>query len=176
MIELRTEMEAAAGAAAIGRQVQALGGDLPVVSVETQADAAAGSVGTERLMSELAAASSVLAVVLASIGLYGVLAFDVARRAREIAIRLAIGAQAGDLVRLVLARGARLVLPGTAVGIAGALVVPRLLHSLLFGLGVVDPLTFIGAPLVLLLVALVACYIPARRAMKGDPLLALRSD
>ncbi len=175
-IALRTAGDAAAAAVAIRRQLQAVDRDLPIVSVETQSEFAAESLGTERLMSKLAGAFAILALLLASIGLYGVLAYDVVQRAREIAIRIAIGAKAGDLFRLVLGDGFRLVLPGALVGLAAALAVPRALTSILFGVSPSDPLTLAGAILSLALVALLACYLPARRAMSGDPLLALRSS
>jgi predicted permease len=175
-MELRTAMDSAAGAAAIQRQVRAIDRDLPLVSIETQAEFAAESLGTERLMSKLAGAFAILALVLASIGLYGVLAYDVAQRSREIAIRIAIGAKPADLLRLVLRHGLRLVIPGAVVGLAGALAVPSVLTSILFGVSPVDPLTLAGTALLLTMVALLACYLPARRAMAGDPLLALRSS
>ncbi len=175
-IALRTAGDAAAGAVAIRRQVQAVDRDLPIVSVETQSEFAAESLGTERLMSKLAGAFAILALLLASIGLYGVLAYDVVQRAREIAIRIAIGAKPSDLFRLVLGDGFRLVLPGALVGLAAALAVPRVLTSILFGVSPSDPLTLAGATVSLALVALLACYLPARRAMAGDPLLALRSS
>jgi predicted permease len=175
-IALRTAGDAAAGAVAIRRQVQAVDTDLPIVSVETQSQFAAESLGTERLMSKLAGAFAMLALLLASIGLYGVLAYDVVQRAREIAIRIAIGAKPRDLFRLVLGDGFRLVLPGALVGLAAALAVPRVLTSILFGVSPSDPLTLAGATVLLALVALLACYLPARRAMAGDPLLALRSS
>jgi predicted permease len=174
-IELRTSMDAAAGAATIRRQVQAIDPDLPLVSADTQAEVAAESLGTERLVAKLAGAFAILALLLASIGLYGVLAYDVAQRTREIAIRIAIGAKPGDLLRLVLGHGFRLVLPGALVGLAAALAVPRVLTSILFGVSPADPLTLAGTTLLLVLVALLACYLPARRAMAGDPVLALRS-
>ena len=174
-IELRTSMDAAAGAGAIRRQVQAIDPDLPLVSADTQAEVAAESLGTERLVAKLAGAFAILALLLASIGLYGVLAYDVAQRTREIAIRIAIGAKPGDLLRLVLGHGFRLVLPGALVGLAAALAVPRVLTSILFGVSPADPLTLAGTTLLLVLVALLACYLPARRAMAGDPVLALRS-
>lgn len=174
-IELRMATDAATDAAAIRRQVQAIDKDLPLVSVESQSAFAAESVGTERLMSQLAGAFAILALLLASIGLYGVLAYDVAQRAREIAIRIAVGARPRDLFGLVLRQGFRLVVPGALVGLASSLAVPRVLTSILFGVSPADPLTLGGAILVLVLVALFACYVPAQRAMAGDPLLALRS-
>ena len=175
-IALRTAGDAAGSAAAIRRQVQAIDQDLPLVGAETQAELAVESLGTERLMSKLSGAFAILALLLASIGLYGVLAYEVASRTREIGIRIAIGARPSDLLRLVLGYGFRLVLLGALIGLAAALAVPRVLTSFLFGVGPTDPLTLAGTTLLLILVALLACYLPVRRAMRGDPLIALRSS
>ena len=175
-IALRTAGDAAGSAAAIRRQIQAIDRDLPLVSAETQAELAVESLGTERLMSKLSGAFAILALLLASIGLYGVLAYEVASRTREIGIRIAIGARPSDLVRLVLGYGFRLVLLGVLIGLAAAFAVPRVLTSFLFGVGPTDPLTLAGTTLLLILVALLACYLPVRRAMRGDPLIALRSS
>ena len=175
-IELRTAVNASTSVATVMREVQAIDRDLPLISAETQADFANESLGTERLMSELAGSFAILALLLAAIGLYGVLTYDVGQRAREIAIRIAIGATPADLRRLVLKHGLKLILPGALVGLAAAFAVPRVLTSLLFGVAPADPLTLAGTTLALALVALLACYLPARRAMAGDPLLALRSS
>jgi len=174
-IALRTASNAAADSASIRRQVQAIDPDLPLVSSETQAQLASESLGTERLMSKLAGAFAILALLLASIGLYGVLAYEVETRTHEIGIRVAIGAKPSDLLRLVLGDGVRLALLGASIGLAAALAVPRVLASFLFGVSPADPLTLAGTTLLLVLVTLLACYIPARRAMRGDPLTALRS-
>lgn len=116
-----------------------------------------------------------LALALASLGLYAVMAFDVANRTREIGVRLALGADAGDVVRLVLAGGARLLAVGTAIGIGVAAVAGRLLRQFLFDVSTIDPLTFLVVPLFLALVAIAACYIPARRATRIAPVDALKS-
>jgi ABC-type antimicrobial peptide transport system permease subunit len=116
------------------------------------------------------------ALVLATVGLYGVVAFFVTRRTQEIGIRLAIGAQRGDLLRLVLGEGARLAAFGVVIGIVASFAITRLLSSLLFGISVTDPLTFAGVAALLFLVALAASYIPARRAMRVDPVTALRYE
>jgi ABC-type antimicrobial peptide transport system permease subunit len=117
-----------------------------------------------------------LAVVLAAIGLYGVLAHTVAQRSREIGIRMALGARTQDVLVLVLRQGMTLVLIGIAVGLAGALALARLLSGLLFGITPTDPVTFTVVPLLLGAVALAACWLPARRATKVDPMEALRCE
>lgn len=129
-----------------------------------------------RLSSFFGALALVLALVLACIGLYGLLSYEVARRTREIGIRVALGAQTRDLLRVVVGQGILLVLIGAAIGIAAALGVTRFLAAMLFGLNANDPVTFIGVAVLLTLVALLACYIPARRAMRVDPLVALRYE
>ncbi len=116
------------------------------------------------------------ALVLAAVGLYGVVAFFVTRRTQEIGIRMAIGAQRSDVLRLVLGEGARMAGLGIVIGIVASLAVTRLVSSLLFGISATDPLTFLGVALLLSLVALAAAYIPARRAMRVDPVTALRYE
>jgi len=124
----------------------------------------------------LAAALGGLALSLAALGLYGVVAFSVAQRTREIGVRVALGASGRDVLALVLKQGLRLALLGVALGAAGSLVVTRMLQSLLFGLSAADPATYTGVALSLIVVALVACWIPARRAAKVDPMIALRCE
>ena len=176
MIALRMAANATANPDWIRRQVQAIDPNLPLVSSETQAELAAESLGTERLVSKLSGAFAILALLLASIGLYGVLAYEFETRTREIGIRVAVGAKPSDLLRLVLGYGVRLSLLGAVIGLATALAVPRALASLLFGVGPADPLTLVGAVVLLAVVTLLACYLPARRAMREDPLTALRSS
>jgi putative ABC transport system permease protein len=119
---------------------------------------------------------SLASLLLAAIGIYGVLAYSVTRRTREIALRVALGAVPGSIVRMIVARGAQLAIVGTLAGLAAALVLSGLMKSLLFGVGPRDPLTFLAAPLVLLAVALLAAYVPARRAARVSPMEALRSE
>ncbi len=134
------------------------------------------SVFMRRYPSYLIGSFALLALVLASIGLYGLISYSVSQRAREIGIRVALGAQQGNVMRLVLGQGARLTAIGLVVGIATALGLTQLMGSILYGVRATDPLTFIFVAVLLALVALAACYIPARRAMRVDPMVALRYE
>jgi len=119
-------------------------------------------------------AFGLLGLTLASVGLYGVIAYLATQRTREIGIRVALGAQRADIVRMVVGQGLRLALAGVCVGIAAALVATRAIAAVLYGVSATDSLTFVAVPLTLLGVAAVACYIPARRAARVDPMAALR--
>jgi putative ABC transport system permease protein len=130
----------------------------------------------ERLMSVLSGLLAALAVIVACVGLYGLLAFQVARRTQEIGIRLALGAEREDVLRLLLGRGAELAIAGTLFGGAVALGVTRYVQSFLFGVKPADPLTLIVTAVLLIGVALIGSYIPARRAAKVDPMVALRYE
>ena len=130
----------------------------------------------ERLIARLSTFFGLLALVLACVGLYGLLSYEVSRRTREIGIRMALGAQESDVLRLVVKQGFALALVGAAVGIGAALGVTRYLTSMLYGVRPNDPLTIAIVAVLLWLVALAACYIPARRATRVDPLVALRYE
>ena len=118
----------------------------------------------------------VAALVLASTGIYAVISYSVAQRTRELGIRMALGAQQLDVLKLVVGSGLKLVLMGIALGLFGAFALTRLLSNLLYGIGATDPSTFVSMPLLLMAIAALASYVPARRAVKVDPLVALRSE
>ena len=128
------------------------------------------------MSSTILVSASVLALLFSMVGLYGALAFAVSQRTRELGIRMALGAQAGDLLTMVIKQGMSLVAVGSLVGLAGAYGLARVIASLLFGVTATDPLIYLLTPFALLLIALLACYLPARRATKVDPLVALRYE
>ena len=148
----------------------------PVASLETMEQYVAGSLGPQRIAVSLLAIFSVLALFLAALGLYGVISYNVAQRTHEIGIRVALGAERRQVWRLVLAQGMRPALVGVLVGALGAALLARYLTSQLFAVSAYDPTTFLLAGLVLLAVALVACFVPALRATKVDPIVALRYE
>jgi putative ABC transport system permease protein len=146
------------------------------LSIATLDQLAERTISQRRFNLLLLGAFAVLALVLAAVGLYGLISFATAQRTHEIGVRMALGAQSGDVLRLVMGQGLRLILLGVACGLAGTLALTQLLKSLLFGVSATDPLTFAGVAALLTVVALLACYIPARRAMKVDPMIALRGE
>jgi putative ABC transport system permease protein len=136
----------------------------------------AESIVSTRLQTVLLAFFSATALLLASLGIYGVISYSVAQRTHELGIRAALGADAKNLVSLVLGGGLTLTVIGLIIGVAGSLAMTRLLASLLFGVEARDPLTMVAAAVTLILVSLMACYIPARRAMRVDPTVSLRHE
>jgi putative ABC transport system permease protein len=162
--------------AAVKREVQELDPDQPIGQISTMEERVASSLATRRLMMTLLAAFAVLALVLASVGLYGVMALTVTQRTRELGIRMALGAARNNIFRLVFGHGIALMAAGILVGLAGAVVVGRLLMSLLYNVGMLDAGATITAVVSLLIVAMFACFVPARRATRVDPVIALRSE
>jgi predicted permease len=153
-----------------------LDSELPMADVRTMTDLIGRSVAERRFVMVLIAAFATVAVLLAAIGIYGVLAYVVAQRVPEIGVRLAIGATPGDVVRLFVREGATLTAIGLLCGLAGALAAAQALTSLLFGVTATDPSTFLAVGASLVVVALIASYVPARRAARVDPMSALRTD
>ena len=173
-LHVRTASHPLSVAAAVRSEVQALDQNLAVTNVQSLADVVGASLFAARMGAVLLAIFGFLALLLAAIGLYGVMSYAVSRRTREIGIRMALGAGKGNVLRLVLKEGLALVGGGVAVGLIVAAAATRLLTSFLYGVSPLDAATFAAIPLVLALVALLASYLPARRAAKVDPMVALR--
>jgi putative ABC transport system permease protein len=157
-------------------QIQALDPEQPIYNVKTMTDAMAASTAPRRLNLVLLGGFALLALTLAAVGIYGVMSHQVTMRTGEIGLRMALGARPGDVLRLVIAKGMRLALVGVAAGLATSFALTRVMASLVFEVSPTDPITFAAIALVLTGVALVACWIPARRATKVDPMVALRAD
>jgi len=157
-------------------QVRALDRDLPFFGERTLTQVAAESMSRRRFSMQVVGLFGILALLLAAVGIYGVIAYSVTQRTREIGIRVALGASRTAILRWVLKQGMVLTMAGVVVGLIGALALTRLLRSLLFGVGPTDIVTYGVLAAVLTIVALIACYVPARRATKVDPLVALRYE
>ena len=176
VVIVRTNLSVAAVAEAIQRDAHAIDKDLPVTDIGAIPELVDATLAQPRFQTLLLGLFSGLALTLAAVGIYGVISYSVIQRTHEIGIRMSLGAQPSQVLRLVMGQGAKLALAGIAVGIAAALAMTRLMRSLLFEVNPADPLTFFGVALLLGLVALAACWIPARRATRIDPLVALRYE
>jgi putative ABC transport system permease protein len=175
-LAIRTVGDPMAIASSVREAIRRLDDSLPPYDVKTLEQRVSDSVAPRRFLVSLMSLLALLALALAATGIYGVLSYLVAQRTREIGIRMALGATAGDVLSLILKRGAILILIGTAAGLAGAIALTRLIKTLLFGVSATEPAVFAVAAVLLILTALLAAYIPGRRATKVDPLVALRHE
>jgi putative ABC transport system permease protein len=173
---VRTMGDPARIASNIPGAIWALDKNLPVTRIRTMEEVRSISLASERMNLLLFGLFAVLSLALATIGIYGVLAYSVAQRTREIGIRLALGAHHKDVLRLVVSQGMRLAVQGILLGLFGAFALTRLMAGMIYGVSATDPVTFLSVAILLGLVAAAACYIPARRAMRVDPMVALRYE
>jgi predicted permease len=173
---VRTPLAVPAVMPAIKKAVYGAGKEQPVYDIRTMQEIASESMSTQRFPMILLGGFAGLALLLASVGIYGVVSYSVAQRVHEIGIRMALGAEQRDVLQMVLRQGARVALLGISIGIGAALGLTRLMATLLFGVSPHDPLTLAGVAALLVLVALAACYVPARRATKVDPMVALKYE
>jgi putative ABC transport system permease protein len=173
---VKSAVEPAALMSAIRGEIASIDKDQPIFAIVTMNQLLSDSVATRRFTLILLGLFSALALVLAAIGIYGVISYTVAQRTRDIGIRMALGASQSRVLRDVLGLGVRLTGMGLALGLTGALAATRALSSLLYGVGSADAVTFTAVSLVLMIVALFASYLPARRAMRVDPIVALRYE
>jgi putative ABC transport system permease protein len=175
-IVARTEGDPRALISAVQREVRALDSELPVYNIKTLEEYVAASVAQPRFNTVLLAIFAGIALVLTAVGLFGVMSYTVRQRTHEIGIRMALGAAETDVLKMVVRQGMTLAGIGMAAGLAGAYFLTRLMTSMLFGIGATDPLTFVAISVVLAIVALGACFVPARRATRVDPMVALRYE
>ncbi|HZS44736.1 MAG TPA: FtsX-like permease family protein, partial [Blastocatellia bacterium] len=172
----RTRVAPMSMASSIRDEVLAIDKEQPVFDIKTMADVELGSVFFLQVCSQWLGAFAGLALILAAVGIYGVMSYSVSQRTREIGIRVALGARSSSVLGLVIGQGLRLTLVGIGVGSVGSFLLSWVLSSFVYGVKTAEFLTFGGAALVLMVVSLLACYIPAKRAMKVDPMVALRYE
>ncbi len=175
-VVLRTEGDPTAVMTSVRRAVNEIDSREVIYNVQTLNEVVSNSFAARRLSMILLGIFAALALLLACVGIYGVISYLVGQRTHEIGVRVALGAQQNDVLRLIIGQGARMALIGVTIGIAAALGLTRLMSNQLFGVSAHDPLTFAAVAILLIIVAVAACYIPARRAMRVDPMVALRHD
>jgi putative ABC transport system permease protein len=163
-------------APAVRGAVLAIDKNQPVYDIKTMDDVLSVSIAKNRLVAQLFGVFAIFALLLATIGIYGVISYGVIQRTQEIGIRMALGAQSHDVLRLVVGQGMGLVSLGIGIGLTAAFGLTRLLSSLLYGVSAIDPLIYASVVVLLAIIAFLACYIPARRATKVDPMIALRYE
>jgi putative ABC transport system permease protein len=173
---VRTARDPAAMTSAVKGAVWSLDANLPITDVVTMDDVVAKANAEPRFEMLLLSVFAAIALVLAAVGIYGVMSYSVTQRTHEIGIRISLGASRGDVLLLVVRQGLVLALAGSAVGLGSAFMLARLMTKLVYGVAPTDPVTFVSVATLLIGVALLACYIPARRAMRVDPMVALRHE
>jgi ABC-type antimicrobial peptide transport system permease subunit len=178
-VVVRTPLDIAAIMPAIKAAIYSAGSEQPVYQVHTMQEIASQAMSSQRFPLILLGTFAGLALILASVGVYGLVSYSVSQRTHEIGIRMALGAQRAEIFRMVISQCLRLAIAGLTIGVAAALVLTRLLSAfsrLLYGVGEEDPLTFVAVSLALTVLAISACYVPAGRAAKVDPMVALRHE
>jgi putative ABC transport system permease protein len=173
---LRAQTDPMALVDAVRGQIRTLDADLPVFRIRTAEHYVDQSVASPRFHMLLIGAFAGIALLLAVVGIYGLVAYSVSQRVHEVGIRMALGAHGRDVIKLVVGQGMALTLAGVGIGLLAAFALTRVLASFLYGVSAVDPLTFLGGAILLALVAIAASYLPARRATRVDPLIALRNE
>jgi ABC-type antimicrobial peptide transport system permease subunit len=176
ILAVRTGMGPVSTIPSITSSVRDVDADIPLLNILTMGDRVSESLSPQRFSMLLLTAFAGLALLLAVVGIYGVMSYSVSRRTQEIGIRVALGATRKDVLMLVVRRGLLLALTGSAIGIVGALLLSRVIASQLYGISPTDPITFVAVSILLTAVALAASYLPARRAMRVDPMVALKYE